>query len=131
VAEERKPVILVVDDDPALQKLIVSLLRRGEMDSISAMDGYEARTALSQDTLPDLVLLDLMLPEISGIDLLKEFRSQPELEKLPIIILSAIADPEQIREGLHEGADRYLTKPYLANNLLNTVREVLTQGRRV
>jgi DNA-binding response OmpR family regulator len=131
VAEERKPVILVVDDDPALQKLIVSLLRRGEMDSISAMDGYEARTALSQNTLPDLVLLDLMLPEISGIDLLKEFRSQPELEKLPIIILSAIADPEQIREGLHEGADRYLTKPYLANNLLNTVREVLTQGRRV
>ena len=131
MAEERKPVILVVDDDPALQKLIVSLLRRGEMDSISAMDGHEARAALSQDTLPDLVLLDLMLPEISGIDLLKEFRSQPELEKLPIIILSAIADPEQIREGLHEGADRYLTKPYLANNLLNTVREVLTQGRRV
>jgi DNA-binding response OmpR family regulator len=131
VAEERKPVILVVDDDPALQKLIVSLLRRGEMDSISAMDGKEARAALSQDTLPDLVLLDLMLPEVSGIDLLKEFRSHPELEQLPIIILSAIADPEQIREGLHEGADRYLTKPYLANNLLNTVREVLAQGRRV
>ena len=131
MTDGHKPVILVIDDDPALQKLIVSLLRRGEMESISAMDGQEARAALSQDPLPDLVLLDLMLPEISGIDLLKEFRSHPDLQQLPIIILSAIADPEQIREGLSEGADRYLTKPYLANNLLNTVREVLAHGRRI
>ena len=131
MADERKPVVLVIDDDPALQKLIISLLRRGDMEAISAMDGTEARAVLSQDPLPDLVLLDLMLPEVSGIDLLKEFRGHPDLNNLPIIILSAIADPEQIREGLSEGADRYLTKPYLANNLLNTVREVLTQGRRV
>ncbi|MDQ7027181.1 MAG: response regulator [Anaerolineae bacterium] len=130
MSDVRKPLILVIDDDPALQTLIVSLLRRGDMEAISAMDGSQAREALDQDRLPDLVLLDLMLPEISGIDLLKEFRSQPKLEQLPVIILSALADPEQIREGLDEGADRYLTKPYLANNLIKTVREVLEQGRR-
>lgn len=131
MSDERKPLILVIDDDPALQKLIVSLLRRGDMDSVTAMNGREARVALDQNPLPDLILLDLMLPEISGIDLLKEFRTHPELEQLPVIILSALADPEQIREGLDEGADRYLTKPYLANNLLKTVREVLAQGRRI
>ena len=131
MTDERKPLILVVDDDPALQKLIVSLLTRGGMDSVSAMNGVEARDVLNQETLPDLILLDLMLPEISGIDLLKEFRTHAELEQIPVVILSAIADPEQIREGLSEGADRYLTKPYLANNLLNTVREVLEQGRRL
>jgi CheY-like chemotaxis protein len=131
VTDERKPLILVVDDDPALQKLIVSLLNRGNMEPVSAMNGAEAREVLNKDPLPDLILLDLMLPEISGIDLLKEFRTHPELEQIPVVILSAIADPEQIREGLSEGADRYLTKPYLANNLLNTVREVLEQGRRL
>ena len=131
MTDERKPLILVVDDDPALQKLIVSLLNRGNMEPVSAMNGAEARDVLNKDPLPDLILLDLMLPEISGIDLLKEFRTHPELEQIPVVILSAIADPEQIREGLSEGADRYLTKPYLANNLLNTVREVLEQGRRL
>ena len=130
MSDEQTPLILVIDDDPALQKLVVALLKRGEMDTVSAMTGQEAEDALQTDPLPDLVLLDLMLPEISGIDLLKKIRKQSKFDHLPVVILSALADPEQIREGLEAGADRYLTKPYLANNLLKTVREVLAQGRR-
>lgn len=122
--------ILVVDDDIALQKLVVALLRRAGMETLSAMDAHEAKAHLAKDTLPDLVLLDLMLPEISGIQFLQQIREKSGFQDLPVIILSALADPAQIREGLESGADRYLTKPYLANNLVKTVREVLQHGRR-
>jgi len=117
-----------VDDDPALQQLITTLLNRAGITPINAMNVTEARAAL-EDSMPDLILLDLMLPEMSGIDYLKELRANDRFEDLPVVILSALADPDQIREGLDAGADRYLTKPYLANNLLRTVKEVLKQGR--
>lgn len=127
--EATKPRILVVDDDPALQKLVMQLLQRGGFEAIGALTAREAATVLKEQPLPDLMVLDLMLPEMSGIDFLKQIRGRDEFQELPVIILSALADPEQIREGLSSGADRYLTKPYLANNLIKTVREVLQTGR--
>jgi two-component system phosphate regulon response regulator PhoB len=130
VTDQEKYTILVVDDDPALQKLVVSLINRAGMETVSAVNAHEAAASLKAEPLPDLILLDLMLPEISGIEFLKQIRTKSEYDGLPVIILSALADPEQIREGLDSGADRYLTKPYLANNLIKTVREVLQSGRR-
>lgn len=130
MTEQETHTILVVDDDPALQKLVVSLIRRAGMETLSAVDAHEAVQHLEGDILPDLILLDLMLPEISGIQFLKKIRAKEDYNSVPVIILSALADPEQIREGLESGADRYLTKPYLANNLIKTVREVLQHGRR-
>lgn len=121
---------MIVDDDEALQKLVTVLVERAEMVPISAMNATEAARLLRQPPLPDLMVLDLMLPEISGIDFLKQMRTKEMFDNLPVIILSALADPDQIREGLDAGADRYLTKPYLANNLIKTVREVLREGRR-
>ncbi len=130
MTEQETHTILVVDDDPALQKLVVSLIRRAGMETLSAIDAHEAAKHLEGDILPDLILLDLMLPEISGIQFLQKIRAKEQYNTVPVIILSALADPEQIREGLESGADRYLTKPYLANNLIKTVREVLQHGRR-
>jgi two-component system phosphate regulon response regulator PhoB len=130
VTDTSKPRILIVDDDPALQQLVSSLLQRSDMEPLNATTASEAAAALKSDPLPDLLILDLMLPEISGIQFLKQIRGKSRFDDLPVIILSALADPEQIREGLNEGADRYLTKPYLANNLVKTVREVLRDGRR-
>lgn len=128
-SSDENPRILVVDDDPALQKLVVLLLKRADMNPISAMNATEAAQILKEKPLPDLVVLDLMLPEISGIDFLKQMRTKTQFDHLPVVILSALADPAQIREGLEAGADRYLTKPYLANNLIRTVQEVLAAGR--
>lgn len=128
--ETTKPRILVVDDDPALQKLVVALLNRAGMETATAMNAAEAALILRHPPLPHLMLLDLMMPEVSGIEFLRQVRAKRQFDALPVIILSALADPEQIREGLEAGADRYLTKPYLANNLIKTVREVLQQGRR-
>ncbi len=127
---EHKPRILVVDDDPSLQKLVVLLVERAGMEALSALNATEAAQILRNPPLPDLMLLDLMLPEVSGIDFLRQMRAKPVFEKLPVIILSALADPSQIREGLDAGADRYLTKPYLANNLIKTIHEVLKTGRK-
>jgi DNA-binding response OmpR family regulator len=119
----------VVDDDPALQKLVVALLQRAEFDPISANNAMEAAAILKQPPYPEVIVLDLMMPEISGIDFLKQMRAKNTYDEIPVIILSALADPGQIREGLAAGADRYLTKPYLANNLVKTLHEVLKAGR--
>ncbi len=125
-----KPRILVIDDDPALQKLVKTLLVRADMEVTAAMNATEAAQALRQRPLPDIILLDLMLPDISGIEFLRQMRQKQVFDDLPVVILSAMADPESIREGLKTGADRYLTKPYLANNLITTLHEVLRTGRK-
>ncbi|MGB1286617.1 MAG: response regulator [Aggregatilineales bacterium] len=129
MSEEKKTQVLIIDDDPGLQKLVMTLLKRAGMKTDSAYNASEAAQILKKQPLPDIVLLDLMLPEINGIDFLKQIRAKSIFNELPVIILSALADPDVIKEGLESGADRYLTKPYLANNLVKTIREVLETGR--
>lgn len=129
VSFEEKPLILVVDDDSALQKLVTTLLTRADMESISAMTASEAVQVLRSRPLPDVIVLDLMLPDVSGIEFLRQMRTKSLFDDLPVVILSALADPQQIRDGLEAGADRYLTKPYLANNLIATIEELLRNGR--
>lgn len=127
---EKKPRILVVDDDPGLQTLVRALLIRANMEPIAALNAEEAVQVLRHRPLPDVLILDLMLPDISGITLLRQLRSKEVFNGLPVIILSAMADPDTIREGLSSGADRYLTKPYLANNLVKTLHEIMHVGRK-
>jgi DNA-binding response OmpR family regulator len=122
--------ILVIDDDPELQELIRVLLNHAGMDAIPAETAAAAAQILRKSPLPDLVLLDLMLPDVSGLELLRQIRAKEVFDALPVVILSALADPEQIRDGLKAGADRYITKPYIAGNLVNTVQDVLRTGRR-
>jgi DNA-binding response OmpR family regulator len=130
VGEPRKARILVIDDDMALQKLITVLLQHAGMDVVSAENAATAAQVLKAPPLPDLMILDLMLPDVSGLEFLRQVRAKDFFDDLPILILSALADPEQIRNGLQLGADRYLTKPYLANNLVTTVQDLLRLGRR-
>lgn len=122
--------VLVIDDDPGLQKLVEALLVRASMEPITAMNAAEAAKVLHEPPLPDVIVLDLMLPDISGIEFLKQMRTKNTFDSIPVVILSALADPDTIREGLNSGADRYLTKPYLANNLISTLHEVLRSGRK-
>lgn len=130
MSEENKPRVLVVDDDKGLQTLVATLLQRAEMEPIVVGTATDAANELRQRPLPDVVLLDLMLPDVSGIQFLRQIRDNHDYDTLPVVILSALADPDQIREGLQAGADRYLTKPYLTNNLVTTLQEVLRMGRR-
>ena len=129
MTEQRKPRILVIDDDPSLQELVTQLLNLTGFEIISALTAAEGAAALRKHPLPDCVLLDLMLPDVSGLELLRQIRAKAAFDPLPIIILSTLAEPETIRKGLDLGADRYITKPYLANNLTKLLLETLKAGR--
>jgi len=117
--------ILVVEDDPAEQKLMTVLLKRAGMQLLNAVSAAEAAQFLIRKPLPDLVVLDLMLPGVSEIEFLKQLRAKSTFNNLPVIILTALADPELIRQALEAGANRYLTKPFLTKNLVQSIREVL------
>ncbi len=124
------PHILVVDDDADLLRLVTLLLRRINAETIPAETGTAGLKAVAAVPRPDLVILDLMLPDMDGFEVLRRIRAQKDLDSLPVIILSAKADPNTIRQGLELGADSYVTKPYIANNLIERVRAVLVGGRR-
>lgn len=121
-----------MDDDPELLQLVRVLLARIHIENvITAESAAAAAAALRTPPLPDVVILDLMLPDISGVEFLRQMRSKPAFDSVPVLVLSAIIDPDHIRQALDAGADRYLTKPYIANNLLTVVQEILRTGRRV
>ena len=130
MASEGKKRILVIDDEPDIQELIRLILERFGYELIPALNVNTAVEVLRQKPLPDLVLLDMMLPDIDGLELLRQIRETKVFDDLPVIIVSALADSDRIRKGLDMGADRYITKPAIGHNLLKTVQEVLKTGRR-
>ena len=130
MASEVKKRILVIDDEPAMQELIRVILERWGFELIQALNVTTAVEILRQKPLPDLVLLDMMLPDIDGLELLRQIRETKVFDNLPVIIVSAAADSDRIRAGLDMGADRYITKPAMSHNLLKTLQEVLKAGRR-
>ncbi len=123
------PRILIIDDDPELLRLVALLLGRINAESILAQDGKTGLAAIDAEQKPDLLILDLMLPDIDGLEILQRVRARRDCDDMPVLILSAKADPNTIRQGLDRGADGYVTKPYLANSLLERVRVLLSTGR--
>lgn len=130
MAAERKKRVLVVEDEPEIQQLIRTMLERVGWEVVSALDVPQAVNILRAKPLPDVMLLDLMLPGIDGYELLRQMRAKPVFDNLPVIIVSALADPDSIRKGLDLGADRYVTKMGIATNLVKTIQDVLRNGRR-
>src|SRR5690242_3913970 len=108
-----------------MQELIRLILERWGDELIQALNVTTAVEVLRQKLLPDLVLLDMMLPDVDGLELLRQIRETKVFDNLPIIIVSALADSDRIRKGLDMGADRYVTKPAIGHNLLKIVQEVL------
>ncbi len=130
MAAENNPRVLVVDDDRELLGLVKMLLTRIGIEVITAETAGAAAQILRQPPLPHLVILDMMLPDVSGLELLRQMRSKEVFNHIPVIILSALADPSEIRNGLEAGADRYVTKPYVAHNLTKVVQDLLRTGRQ-
>jgi two-component system, OmpR family, phosphate regulon response regulator PhoB len=116
--------ILVVEDEPSIQALIeVNLHRAGHAVQLAA-DAETARR-LVQEALPDLVLLDWMLPGMSGIDFARLLRSEARTRMLPIIMLTARAEEREKIEALELGADDYVTKPFSPRELVARIKAVL------
>lgn len=116
--------VLVVEDESAIAELISINLRHAGYDVIIAATADQAQAAVD-GVLPDLVVLDWMLPGQSGLVLAKRWRSQARTRELPIIMLTARAEEGDMISGLDAGADDYLTKPFSTNELLARIRAVL------
>jgi two-component system phosphate regulon response regulator PhoB len=119
--------ILVVEDEPAIQTLIEVNLHRAGHTVILAADAEAAKREV-QKALPDLVLLDWMLPGMSGIDFARQLRSDARTRRLPIIMLTARAEERDKIEGLDVGADDYVTKPFSPRELMARIKAVLRRN---
>lgn len=113
--------VLVVDDDRVIQQLLeVNLELEGYEVVATAADGKEALEKIAE-LKPDLVILDIMMPKMDGLEVCRRLRADPDLAKIPVILLSARAQDMDIREGLEIGASAYLTKPFDPVELLEVV----------
>ena len=116
--------ILVVEDESAIAELIAINLRHAGHEITIAADADQAQAAVD-GVLPDLVILDWMLPGRTGLALARHWRTQPRTRTLPVIMLTARADEADKISGLDAGADDYLTKPFSTNELMARIRAVL------
>ena len=120
--------ILIVEDEEALATLLEYNLGKESFDVALAADGEEAMLKIEEEA-PDLVILDWMLPKVSGIEVCRRLRAKPETRNLPIIMLTARSEEADRIRGLETGADDYLTKPFSTNELIARVRAVLRRIR--
>ncbi len=119
-----KKQILVVDDEIGALKLIGIMLERGGFQVVEARDARAALEVL-EGTTPDMIILDVMMPGMNGIDLCKVIRQREVTSVTPVLILSARGDAESIIHGIEAGANDYLPKPILHHDLVSKVREML------
>lgn len=116
--------ILIVEDEPAIRQMIAFGLRRAGFDVREAVDYREAREALA-DQRPDLVLVDWMLPDMSGLELTRTLKRDRETREVPVIMLTARAEEGDKVTGLESGADDYVTKPFSPRELIARINAVL------
>ncbi|MBN2147472.1 MAG: response regulator [Anaerolineales bacterium] len=116
--------ILIVEDEPDTAEMFSEMIRLKGYRVVKSYGGTAAMALLAQER-PDALILDLMMPDISGLDVLRFVRQEPRLESLPVIIVSAKSLPSDIKIGLEAGASVYLTKPVTFNDLIKAIEKTL------
>jgi DNA-binding response OmpR family regulator len=117
--------ILVIDDSNTNLVLLESLFKRNGYRVLSAMSGKEALDLIKR-TVPDLIFLDLKMPEIDGFEFMKLLRDNSDWAEIPVVILSAISDKETIIRGIEMGVVDYLTKPLEIEKVIHLTRNILS-----
>jgi CheY-like chemotaxis protein len=125
-ASDRPPRVLVVDDDPHIRKLIIASLKRERYDFLEASNGRPALEAMRRGEV-DVVILDLMMPEVSGWDVLEARVRDEKMKKIPVVVISANRDPEVAR-AFAQGIAAFLPKPFDINALNALVRSCIEQA---
>jgi CheY-like chemotaxis protein len=120
--------ILVAEDERDIREFLVVALQVSGFNVIEARNGEEA-IALTHRHYPDLILLDIRMPKLSGFQACEMLKAEPNTRDIPIVFLSAYANKDEIQRGLALGADEYLTKPIAPDVLIERVTEVLKQLR--
>lgn len=119
--------ILVVDDDENILNLEKTILEQKGFEVIGAGGGAQALEMLAKQTF-DLVLLDVMMPEVDGFTVCRKIKDDPRLKDIPVIFLTAKGGGEALAEGFESGAVMYINKPFTANKLLTIVNTMLESG---
>lgn len=118
--------ILVVDDEPDVRALVARLLSQS-FDVTVAVDGADALEKILAGERPDLIVCDVMMPRMDGLTLTKELKRDPQLSRIPIVMLTAKTRTSDMIEGINAGARSYVTKPFKSEELLGKVRKALGQ----
>ncbi len=129
-ARQSKPLVLVVEDEAALATMLRYNLEKKGFRVTEAGDGPEALTCIAE-TPPDLVLLDWMLPALSGLEVCRQIRRRPATRDLPVIMLTARVEEQDAVRGLDSGADDYVTKPFGMDALFARMRALLRRAGAV
>ncbi|MBK1726634.1 phosphate regulon transcriptional regulator PhoB [Halorhodospira neutriphila] len=116
--------ILIVEDDPAVREMLVSSLERGGFDTTAASDAMQASEKL-REAPPELILLDWMLPQVSGVEWARKLKGDEATREIPIILLTARGEEEDKVRGFECGADDYVTKPFSPRELSARIKAVL------
>jgi DNA-binding response OmpR family regulator len=116
--------VLICDDDPVILRLLEVNLELEGYDVLTAHHGEEAFEIASRE-LPDLVILDIMMPRLDGYQTCQKLKGQPSTEQIPIVFLSAKAQQSDIDKGKSFGVSEYLTKPFDPNDLLDVVERLV------
>ena len=123
-----EPSVLVVDDEPMTRDLIRLMLQRVGFKVREAEDGLDALRRVEIDGVPDIFILDVMMPNMDGLTLCRELRQKSDTATIPVIMLSAKTAQSAISEGLEAGANKYLTKPIARAELIDTLKSLLGIG---
>ena len=118
--------ILVIDDEPDTADMFAEMMQLNGYRVVVSYGGAQALRMVARER-PDLVMLDVMMPDVSGMDILRFMRRDPRLEQIPVLVVSARSRPDDIQAGLEAGANQYLTKPVSYRELHKAVEEA-TRG---
>ena len=124
-----KSTIMVVDDDPDLVDILRARLEQREFNVMCVYSGSQALAGLEKQK-PNLIVLDIMMPEMDGLEVLRRLKAAPETSSIPIILLTALDEDEDISTGYKMGADHYITKPFKSAHLMTVIDHLLSGDRR-
>ncbi len=116
--------VIVIDDEPFILMMIEDKLKKAKIDVTTLRESRNALAVIKKDK-PELIILDWMMPELSGIDLCKMIKADPELKDIPVFMLTAKGQDSDEQQGFQCGVSRYITKPFSPRSLLEMVQEII------
>jgi len=120
------PKILIAEDEPDIRELVAFTLRFAGFEVVTAANGYEA-VQLAARELPDMALMDVRMPRMTGYEACEAMKANPDLKDMPVVFLSAKGQENEIATGLAAGAEDYLLKPFAPDQLTERVRAILSK----
>ncbi len=129
LSQTTKSTIMVIDDDPHMVTLLRARLEQREFNVMCAYSGLQALADLEKQK-PDLILLDIIMPEMDGFEVLRRLKAATETSSIPVILLSARDQLKDISTGYEIGADHYITKPFTNTHLMTVIDHLLSGDKR-